>query len=366
MRTIDQADLQGKRVLCRIDCDIPFNGQAIVDDNRLRAAIPSIDFILQAHPARLVLISHRGRPQGLDPQLTLEPVADYLAKHYGSHTVERLPGQFANQLDLFKITEALYLTENVRFIAGENDNDPGFVSALAKEGDIVIFDAFADAHRDHASTSGLANTLPSYAGLHLTRELQSLDLLRGQAQHPLIFIIGGSKIEDKLPVIENLANQADRFLIGGVVANTLLKASGMDIKQSLTQDQFLEEGKQILSKYSDKIVLPTDHVWDGEAIMDIGPRTIMEFEDVLADAKTVFWNGNLGKTEDLRWSKGSLVIADILSRSPEMNRIVAGGDTVGFLSVHHLVDSMTFVSTGGGATLEYLAGKELPALAALE
>ncbi len=367
LRTLNQADFAVKRVLCRIDADVPFSTDGtITDDNRIRAAIPTLDYILKAKPQRLVLLAHRGRPRGEDQQLTLQPVADYLARHYAQAPTQRLQGQFAGGLDLFKITNQLYLAENVRFNPGEQTNDPAFVQELANQGDILAFEAFADAHRNHATTAGLLRAIPSFAGLRVIEEVHYLDHLKNQADRPFVFIIGGVKIEDKLPVIENLSKHADRFLIGGAVASTFMKAQGQDTRQSLVQDEQLDAARRILQRFGEKIVLPIDQQWQGDSIVDVGQQTIQQFEDVLADAKTIFWNGNLGKTEQPQFSKGTLMIGDYLARLSHATRVVAGGDTVGFLSAHNLAEKMTFASTGGGATLDYLAGKELPALQALQ
>lgn len=370
LKTLDQGDFAGKRVLCRIDADVPFTHAGTIEDtHRLDVSLETIRAILAKVPQSLILLAHRGQPKIYpDMSLTLEPAANYLKQQLlGDATAiaERRKAVFLEGLDIFTLTDSVQLVENIRHTPKDEANDVTFAQDLAKQADLFVFNAFATAHRAHASTAGVSYYLPHYAGLSVQEEVSALDSLKLNAARPSIFIIGGAKIEDKLPVIEQLAEQSDTFLVGGAVANTFLKSTDVDVKQSLVQDEFVEKARSLLSQFEDKIQLPTDFEWKDDKIVDIGPKTIMHFEDILTDAKTVFWNGNLGKTEEREGVKGSLMIADLLAKSPQINRIVAGGDTVGFLHEHHLAEQMNFVSTGGGATLEYLAGKELPAITAL-
>jgi len=365
MNTLDTADFQGKRVLCRLDFDVPIDQSGLVtDDNRIVSALPTLHAILEQNPGHIIILAHRGQPKMGDRTLTLKPIADYLCTQLPGNSAERAhvyAENFVRDLPLFQLSDRVFLLENIRFLPGEESNDPALATELAQKGEVFVFEAFATAHRNHASTAGVCKLLPSVIGLMVAKELEHLTAIRDNPEHPYIVVIGGAKIEDKLPAIETMAEHADQFLIGGGVANTFLKAQGRDVKASLINEDELETARELLHTLGDKIVLPTDHVWDGEAIVDIGPSSIMQFEDHLTDARTVFWNGSLGKTEEKEWSRGTLAIADILARSPHIMRVVAGGDTVGFLDQHGLAKHMNFVSTGGGATLEYLAGQTLPA-----
>ncbi|MFA6081802.1 MAG: phosphoglycerate kinase [Patescibacteria group bacterium] len=370
MQIFTESDVKNKRIICRFDFDVPvLDDGKIADTNRIDAAIPTISRLLQQNVEQILILAHRGKPVGVDATLTMQEVANYLAQKLSdnpSATSEIVQQDAINNLGVYGIFPKVYLLENIRFDAGEEKNDPKLAAEIARHGDVFIFDAFATAHREHASTVGVSALLPHFSGLHLAQEIQYLSNIKDNPNQPLMFIIGGAKIEDKLPIIEKLAPLADQFLIGGAVANTFLKSRNIDVKRSLVDPDFITQANDIFERYEDKIMLPTDYAWDRDSICDIGPETIMQFEDALADAKTVFWNGNLGRTEDPRFSRGTLMIADVLARSPQITRVIAGGDTVGFLNQHQLADKMTFVSTGGGASLDYLAGKSLPALTILD
>lgn len=372
MRSIEQSDLKDKKILCRLDFNVPFDSHGLIADTaKIDAALPTVNYLLEKGAAKIVILSHRGQPKIYpDLSLSLQPVADYLATAFSQGKSNKAPRQqavFAEGLNLFTITEKIFLSENVRFTQKEEANDAEFAKMLAQGFDLFVFDAFATAHRAHASTVGVCAYLPSFAGLLVEKEIANLQPIRDGADHPFFVVMGGAKVKDKLPVIENLAEKTDQFLIGGAIANTFLKASGVDVKKSLIEEDKVDLAKSYLERFGEKLHLPSDYVWDeNEAIMDIGPKTIMEFEDKLGEAATVFWNGNLGKTEERHFSTGTLMIGDYLSKCPEITRVVSGGDTVGFLDQHNLADKMTFASTGGGATLEFLSGKDLPALAALE
>ncbi len=370
MRKLQDLDVTGKHVLTRLDFDVPFDedGMHIEDDNRMHMALPTIQYLIEHKAATITILAHRGQPEGPDAAMTLAPVADHLAELlHSSDAVTKTPQGFAGMLDLYHITPTISLVENIRFAgASETNNDPAFAQKIAQGSDIFVFDAFATAHRPHTSIAGVSKILPSGAGLLVQQELEHLQNLKNNPEKPFVVLIGGVKIEDKIMVIDGLSAHAEHFLIGGALANTFMKAKGEDVGDSLVQNDRLDVAKDLLQRMGDTLTLPVDSVKNGTAIMDIGPQTVMEFEDRLADAKTVFWNGNLGKTEEKQFSKGTLMIADLLARSPHVTRVVAGGDTVGFLREHDLADKMTYASTGGGATSDYLAGKELPGLEALE
>ncbi len=372
LRVVKPSDVTGKRVLCRFDFNVPLSetdqggARAILDAHKIDQSLETIQLIVNAGASEIVMMSHLGQPTGVDPNLSLGPVADYLALKLNQSHQFGAKKLTKGDFEAFKVAENLYLLENVRFNKGEENSDPTLAKRYATLGDVFIFDAFASAHRNHASTVGVLDILPSFAGLLIAKEVKYLSSIRDGAKHPFVTIIGGAKIVDKLPIIDSLMTKVDTFLVGGAVANTFLKASGEDVKQSIIDAQNVETAREIIEKLGDRLVLPVDHIWDNDSIVDIGPKTTMLFEDRLTDAATVLWNGNLGKTEDRQFSRGSLLITDFLSRLTEKTRVIAGGDTASFVRKHNLADQMTFVSTGGGATLDFLAGQEMPVLKKLE
>lgn len=366
LRTMDNVKFGGKRVLIRCDFDVPIREDGSIDDtNRIDADLPTIKKIISDDASEILIIAHRGQPEGYEAKLSLAPVADYLVYALGlTDRVQKIDNFFID-LPAYKIGKHIYLLENIRFDDREIKNDKKLAKLFAGAYDLFIFEAFATAHRSHTSTVGISDVMESYAGYRVADEIKHLKLLRDNPAKPCVFIVGGAKIEDKLPVIENIAPIANKILIGGAVANTFLKARGVHVKSSLVEDEMLVKAHQILQRFGDKMLLPSDHVWDGPAIVDIGPATIKEFSYYLHNAKTVFWNGCLGKTDDPRYTVGTVSIAKYLSTQKDVMRVVAGGDTVAVLDRHNLAHKMTFISTGGGAALEFLSGKSLPALKAL-
>lgn len=370
MRFLEDASITGKRVLLRVVADVPLEGSKkslrVVDDYRLRLILPTLHYLL-GYGAKVILISHLGRPNGsVDKNLSLRPVYLYLSALL-KQPIQFAPTHFSastkKAVDNLKNGEIIAL-ENLRFDPGEDANLRTFAKKLANYGDIYINDAFAVSHREAASVVAITELLPSYGGLLLEREVQLLSGLMRHPVRPYVAVVGGAKIGDKLPVIKRLIRQADMILTGGGVANTLLKAEGMNIKDSLYDESCLEEAKQISRVGRGKLFVPQDFVWSKGNILDIGPKTQEQYRKLLKGAGTVFWSGPLGKVEQKAYCEGSLAVATAISAT-RATTVVGGGDTVSFVNQAGLGSKFSFVSTGGSATLEFLGGKILPGLRAL-
>jgi phosphoglycerate kinase len=385
-KTIKEVDVTDKRVLVRVDFNVPLEEGAVADDTRIRAALPTIQYLLD-RSARLILCSHLGRPGGkVVEELRLDPVAAHLANLLGMDVMKADdcigPEVEAGVKDLGP--GEVLLLENTRFHPGEKANAPDFATQLASIADLYVNDAFGTAHRAHASTEGVAHHLPAVAGLLMERELEALERARENPEHPLIMIFGGAKISDKIGVIERFLQQADAVLVGGGIANTLCKAQGLEIGQSLVEEESLETAGRILDEAGDTLVLPVDVVvadaFDADAqrrtvsvnevrpgwrILDIGPRTIDLFEEKLSSAKMVVWNGPLGVFEMEPFAEGTFAIARTLAEL-DAETITGGGETAAAVDQAGVADQMTHVSTGGGAFLTFMEGKELPGIAALD
>ncbi|BAL98408.1 MULTISPECIES: phosphoglycerate kinase [Caldilinea] len=387
-KTIRDIDWQGKKALVRVDFNVPLDKTtgAITDDARIRAALPTIQYLLD-HGAAVILMSHLGRPkEGPDPKYSLKVVADHLA------TLLSAPVKFVGQTTgpeaeaaaaALKPGEVLVL-ENTRFDKRETKNDPAMAAELARLGDVYVNDAFGSAHRAHASTEGVARLLPAVAGFLMEKELAYLGKALENPERPFIAILGGAKISDKIGVISNLLNKVDAILIGGGMANTFLAAQGFNMGKSLVETDALETARELLTKGGDLIHLPVDlRVADAFApdandkvtpvnevpedwmALDIGPATIAHFANRLAGAKTVVWNGPMGVFEFPKFAQGTFAIAEILSGLKDATTIIGGGDSAAAIREAGLEDKMSHVSTGGGASLEFLEGIELPGVAAL-
>jgi phosphoglycerate kinase len=393
--TIEDLDLKGKRVLMRVDFNVPLDAEGSVsDDTRIRASLPSISYALD-RGARLVLASHLGRPKGKpDPKYSLAPVARRLSDLL-LRPVPLAPdsiGANVRQLvERLKEGEVLLL-ENVRFHAEEEKNDPDFARQLAGHADIYINDAFGTAHRAHASTEGIAHLVAkAAAGFLMEKELKYLGQALDTPDRPFVVILGGAKVSDKIGVIENLLKSADKILIGGAMANTFLKSQGIEMGRSLVEDDKLEIARDLLTRAKQRgveLLLPRDCVvadkgaWDshpetagprvcaatqigsGEAVLDIGPASVELFQRCLAGAKTIVWNGPMGVFEHPPFDKGTRAIAESVAVSGATT-IVGGGDSVAAVTEAGVADRITHISTGGGASLEFLAGDLLPGVAAL-
>ncbi len=371
MRTIRDVEIKNKRVFLRTDYNVPFDKGSILDNSRIRASIPTIEHLIE-HQNKIIIGTHLGRPIGKRSESSSTvPLAQELARLlkrrvyatellYG-HEVEKTIAQM-------KPGEILMLG-NLRWNLGEERNDSHFAKALAALTEVYVNDAFAVSHRAAASIVKIAECLPSYAGLLLVKEVNNLGPLLEQPGKPVVLIIGGLKVKDKAGVIKNLAPKVDKILLGGVVANTFLCAQGQNIGDSIYDHEMVSACKVMLKHYRSQLVLPIDAVRShkprgGFMIYDIGPKTQALFASEIEKAKTIFWNGNLGYTEDKRYRAGTAAVADAVSEN-KGTKIVAGGDTVGFINDHGLGENFTFLSTGGGASLEFLAGGEMPGLKVL-
>jgi len=384
-KTIRDIGVRGKRVLVRVDFNVPLDQGKVADDTRIRAALPTIRYLME-HGARVILMSHLGRPKGkVKEELRLTPVAERLSELLDkpvAMAVDCVGEEVETAVDRLRPGHVLLL-ENLRFHPGEEANDPEFVSRLASLGQVYVNDAFGTAHRAHASTEGVAHRLPAVAGFLMEKELKFLSKALENPEPPFVAILGGAKISDKIGVVDNLLGRVDALLIGGGMANTFLKAQGYQVGQSLVEEESLPLARELKDKAGRRLVLPVDVVvadrFDAEAqskivgveevpaewrILDIGPVTVERFAQELYTAKTVVWNGTMGVAEFPRFAAGTQAIIEMLAES-QATTIVGGGDTAAAVQQAGLVEKMTHVSTGGGASLELLEGKTLPGVAAL-
>jgi phosphoglycerate kinase len=385
-KTIRNIDVKGKRVLVRVDFNVPLRDGEVTDDNRIQAALPTIKALLD-DGAAVILFSHLGRPKGnVVPELRMGPVADRLSALL-DRPVKKLDDCVGADVEA-AVAEMepgdIILLENTRFHAEEKANDPEFAKRLASLGDIFVNDAFGAAHRAHASTAGVAEYLPSVAGLLIEKELEFLSMATENPEHPLIAILGGAKVSDKIGVIDNLLAKCDRLLIGGGMANTFFEAMGYEMGDSLVEEDAVDTARSLLDQAGTQIVLPVDvtiadafdndanrqvvapdAVPEGWRILDIGPKTIDTFESALNGANTVVWNGPLGVFEMPNFAKGTFAVAELLATLDAVT-IIGGGDSAAAVKEAGLANEMTHVSTGGGASLTFLEGKVLPGIAALD
>ena len=382
---VTDLDVEGKKVIVRVDFNVPIKEGKITDDTRITAALPTINYLLE-HGAAVILMSHLGRPKTKeDTQFSLRPVAEHLA------TLIDAPVKFAADCrgeiaktaaaDL-KAGEVLVL-ENTRFYPEETKNGVEMSKDLASLADLFVNDAFGSAHRAHSSTAGIADYLPAAAGFLMEKEIKYLGNAIADPVRPFVAILGGAKISDKIGVIENLLKTADKILIGGGMANTFLKAQGYEMADSLVEAEVLDTAKDLISRAEDKIMLPVDMVlgnaFDAEAemrmaalgdvptgwrMLDVGPLTVEQFSDIILSAGTVVWNGPMGVFEFPRFAEGTFGVARAVANSNAIS-IIGGGDSVSAINQSGLSDKITHISTGGGASLEMLEGLELPGLAVL-
>jgi len=385
-KSITDIQVDGKRVLVRVDFNVPLENGQVTDDTRIRAALPTIRYLLE-HGAGVVLMSHLGRPKGeVREELRLDPVARRLSELLGQEVI-KLDDCVGPSIE--KAVESLepgqaVLLENLRFHTEEEKNDPAFAKRLASLGDVYVNDAFGTSHRAHASTVGVAKYLPAVAGLLLEGELRMLGKALSEPTRPFVAILGGAKVSDKIGVIRSLLSRVDLLLLGGGMANTFLLANGHDVGESLVEKESVSMAREIIAQAGEKLVLPVDVVvadgfsdnaaWKTVSvkevppewrILDIGPRTLGLFGKRLRSAATIFWNGPMGVFEFPTFAAGTIALANILAGT-KAKTIVGGGDSAAALKEAGLTERMTHVSTGGGASLEFLEGKELPGVAALE
>jgi len=340
-RSVRDADVAGKRVLVRVDFNVPLDRGRVADDTRVRAALPTLHLLLERGARELVLCSHLGRPEGSDPAFSLAPVEDHLRT--------LLPD------------ERVRVLENTRFHPGETANDPEFARELASHADLYVNDAFGAAHRAHASTEGIARLLPAYAGLLLERELEELGRLLAGPERPFVALVGGAKVEDKIGVLRSLSERADALLVGGKMAEELRTDGSRELRADLPVDVV---AAATFEPDADSQIVFSDGVPDGWMGLDIGPRTRQVFAARVAAARTVFWNGPMGVFEWPRFAEGTRAVADAVAAA-DAHSVVGGGDSV--RAVHELgvADRIDWISTGGGASLELLEGKELPGVLAI-
>ena len=385
-KTIRDIDVNGKKVLVRVDFNVPLKDGAVSDDTRIRGALPTIQYLLD-NGAAVILCSHLGRPKGVaDPKYSLKPVAEYL-KGLVSNPVffaDDCIGESAQKAAAELKPGEILVLENTRYYSGEEKNDLVLAKGLADLADLYVNDAFGTAHRAHSSTEGVTHYKPGVAGFLLEKEIQYLSSAVEDPKRPFVAILGGAKISDKIGVIKNLLNKADKVLIGGGMANTFFAAQGYDMADSLVQDEAIDTAKEILAAGSDKLVLPVDMVianaFDNDAekkcidtgnvpagwrVLDIGPKTVECYSKLVADAATVVWNGPMGVFEMPEFAKGTFAVAQAVADSNAIS-IIGGGDSVAAIQESGLADKVTHISTGGGASLEMLEGIVLPGVAALE
>ena len=384
-KTVEDIDVKGKKVLVRVDFNVPIKEGVVGDDTRMRAALPTIHYLLD-HGAAVILFSHLGRPKGgPDPKFSMKPVADHLAELMGKGVAfapDCVGPEAEKAASALKPGEVLVL-ENTRFHPEEEKNDPALAKQMASLADVFVNDAFGSAHRAHASTEGVTHYLPAVAGFLLEKEIKYLGQAIADPKHPFVAILGGAKISDKIGVIKNLLTKADSILIGGGMANTFFKAQGYPVADSLVEDDALVTAQDLLKEGGQKLRLPVDVVlgdrFDADAatkvmsvgpipagwrILDIGPETIKSYSKVVEGAGMVVWNGPMGVFEFPHFAKGTFEIARAVAASKAIS-IVGGGDSVAAVQQSGLADKITHISTGGGASLEMLEGLELPGVASL-
>ena len=390
LNTIRDADLTGKRVLIRVDFNVPLKEGVVKDDTRIRAALPTIEYILSQKGASLVVMSHFGRPKGKkNPEFSMAPIGKRFAELLGK-PVKVAPDvigpEVEKEVKALKAGEVLLL-ENVRFYPDEEANNPDYAKALASFGDVYVNDAFGTAHRAHASTEGVAHFLPAYAGFLIEKEVKFMAPLLENPAHPFVAIIGGAKVSSKIGVLQSLLKTCDTMVIGGGMAYTFLSVQGHKIGKSLVEADYLDTARDFLKAAAEKkvnIILPVDHIAaeafdenakpvavDGIDIpenlmgMDVGPKTIALIKDAVSKAKSVVWNGPLGVFEFDSFAKGTLDIAKAVADC-KGTTVVGGGDSVAAVNKFGLADKLSHVSTGGGASLEFLQGLPLPGIVALQ
>jgi phosphoglycerate kinase len=377
LRTLDDlGDLSGKRVFVRVDFNVPIKDGVIGDDARIRAALPTLEE-LRRRGARLLLAAHLGRPKDREPELSLAPVASRLSELLGTGVTLK------TDLDQPVGDDDVVMLENVRFEPGETKDDPALAQRYAALADAYVNDAFGAAHRAHASTHAIAKLLPSAAGLLLQREVETLQGILADPQRPLVAIVGGAKVTDKIGVLEAFLDTADTIIIGGAMCFPFFKAQGHDVGASLCEEEGLEPARRILERGGDKLQLPVDLVCgeafsadtpvtpvdgidvpDGLMGLDVGPRTAQAASEVIANAGTVFWNGPMGAFELEPFAAGTRAVAEAVAKAAGTT-VVGGGDSAAALRQFGLEDEVTHLSTGGGASLELIEGKTLPGVEAL-
>ncbi|MDK2981294.1 MAG: phosphoglycerate kinase [Chloroflexota bacterium] len=384
-KSVKDIDVKGKKVLVRVDFNVPIKDGKITDDTRIRAALPTINYLIE-QGAALILCSHLGRPKDApDPAFSLKPVAEYLGGLLDKKVAfaEDCIGPKAEAAATALKPGDVLVLENTRFHKEEKKNDPEMARQLASLADVFVNDAFGSAHRAHASTEGVTKFLPSVAGFLLEKEIKYLDQAIEDPKRPFVAILGGAKVSDKIGVIKNLLTKADTILIGGGMANTFFKAQGYPMGDSLVEDDALDTARELVKEGGSKLRLPVDVVIadkfdndaqtkvadvgpvpDGWRILDVGPETVANFSKVISEAGTVVWNGPMGVFEMPTFAKATFAVAQAVADSKAIS-IIGGGDSAAAIAQSGLADKISHISTGGGASLEMLEGIQLPGLAAL-
>ncbi|KAF0822592.1 phosphoglycerate kinase [Cytobacillus firmus] len=388
-KTVKDVELKGKRVFCRVDFNVPMKEGQVTDETRIKAALPTIEYLMN-QGAKVILASHLGRPKGsVVEELRLTPVAKRLSELLGKEVKkadEAYGDSVKAMVDTLNEGDVLLL-ENVRFYAGEEKNDPELAKAFAELADVYVNDAFGAAHRAHASTEGIAHHLPAVSGLLMEKELDVLGKALSNPERPFTAIIGGAKVKDKIGVIENLLEKVDNLIIGGGLAYTFVKANGHEVGKSLLEEDKIDLAKSFMEKAKEKGVnfyMPVDVVVaddfseeaniktvaieeipsDWEAL-DIGPKTRDIYSDVIQNSKLVIWNGPMGVFELNKFAGGTRAVAEALAEANDTYSVIGGGDSAAAVEKFHLADRMSHISTGGGASLEFMEGKALPGVVAL-
>ena len=390
IKTIDELDARGKRALVRVDFNVPVKDGAVADDTRIRAALPTIERLVE-QGARVVLMSHLGRPagEGFEEAFTLRPAAQRLSELLGKPVVFATDtvGPDAQAKAASLRDGDVLVVENLRFDKREKKNDPAFCEELAALGDVYVNDAFGTAHRAHASTAGVAALLPAYAGYLMQREVATLSGMLEEPRRPFTAILGGSKVSDKIKVIDALMDTCDTLVIGGGMCFTFLFAQGKAVGTSLKEEDWVERAAAMIAKAEErgvKLLLPVDVVVadrfaedaetltvsvddipDGMMVLDIGPETAKLYADAVAEAKTVFWNGPMGVFEMAAFEAGTKAVAEAVAANADADTVIGGGDSVAAVNKFGLAEQMTFISTGGGASMELVQGEALPGVEAL-
>ncbi|MBQ1809534.1 MAG: phosphoglycerate kinase [Erysipelotrichaceae bacterium] len=394
-KSVTDLNVESKKVIVRVDFNVPHKGDVITDDNRIRAALPTIQYLLD-HNAKVILMSHLGKVDHKDPEKTeadkkknnMAPVAgalqallpDYKVKFVDATRGEALE-QAVNELQ----DKEVLLIQNTRYEKGESKNDPDLGAYWASLGDLYVSDAFGSVHRAHASTVGIPTHLPSAAGFLIEKELKYLGKALDDPKRPFVAVLGGAKVSDKIGVIENLLDKADKVIVGGGMAYTFYKAMGYNVGTSLLEEDKVEVAAEFIKKGGDKLILPVDNVIandfdnptdikvvpsckipDGYMGLDIGPETIKLFTEELAGAKTVFWNGPMGVFEKEEFAKGTIGVCEAIANLEDCMSIIGGGDSASAAKNLGYADKISHISTGGGASLEYMEGKILPGIAIIE
>ena len=389
-KTLNDIDVNGKRVLLRVDFNVPLSADLkIVDDNRIIEALPTIEYLV-SHNAKVIICSHLGRPEGVvNPKMSLRPVVSRLGKLLQKDIVfvEDIKDESCTKVLSSLKDGDIAMLENIRFYKEEENNDKDFAKLLASFADVYVFDAFATAHRKHASTYAVAEMLPNAVGFLVEKELEMFEKVLSEPEHPFVAVVGGAKITDKLPVIENLLDKVDTILIGGGMSYTFVKAIGGDVGKSIIDNKSIDLAKETLDKAKEKgikVILPCDNYGADEFTatakrkcfssgffakdfqgMDIGPHTTKTFKNIIKDAKTIVWNGPLGVYEFPKFRRGTKKIAKYIAKSKAVS-VIGGGDTVASVQELGLENKITHISTGGGASLMLLQGKKLPCVEIIE